>query len=142
MRAILSVGILALAVSLPSAQSSKAPPRTTDGHPDLQGTYDIASMTPLERAPGTPLVMTKDEAAALERQRAERVQRLALPSNGDRNAPPAGGDDSTGAAGNAGGSNNFWVDNATEYYTIDGQKRMSVIVHPPDRRGPALTAPA
>jgi hypothetical protein len=25
-------------------------------YPDLSGTYDIASMTPLERAPGTPLV--------------------------------------------------------------------------------------
>jgi hypothetical protein len=142
MRIILSVGIVALSVALPSAQSSKALPRTADGHPDLQGTYDIASMTPLERAPGTPLVMTKEEAAALERQRAERVQRLALPSNGDRNAPPAGGDGSTGAAGNVGGYNNFWVDNGTEYFSIDGQKRMSVIVDPPDGRVPALTPQA
>ena len=142
MRIILSVGIIALAVALPSAQSSKTLPRTADGHPDLQGTYDIASMTPLERAPGTPLVMTKEEAAELERQRSERVQRLALPSNGDRNAPPVGGDGSTGAAGNVGGYNNFWVDNGTEYYTIDGQKRMSVIVDPPNGRVPALTAQA
>jgi hypothetical protein len=142
MRTILSVGIIALAVALPSAQSSKALPHTADGHPDLQGTYDIASMTPLERASGTPLVMTKEEAAALERQRAERVQRLALPSNGDRQAPPSGGDGSTGAAGNVGGYNNFWVDNGTEYFTIDGQKRMSVIVDPADGRVPALTAQA
>jgi hypothetical protein len=142
MRTVLSVGIVALAVALPSAQSSKALPRTADGHPDLQGTYDIASMTPLERAAGTPLVMTKEEAAALERQRAERVQRLALPSNGDRQAPPSGGDGSTGAAGNVGGYNNFWVDNGTEYFTIDGQKRMSVIVDPQDGRVPALTAQA
>src|SRR6185312_7329986 len=86
--------------------------------------------------------MTKDEAAALERQRADRVRRLALPSNGDRSAPPVGGDGSTGAAGNVGGYNNFWVDNGTEYYTIDGQKRMSVIVDPPDGRVPPLTAAA
>ena len=131
----------AFSAALVSAQPQGLP-RTEDGHPDLQGTYDIASMTPLERAPGTPLVMTKEEAAALERQRAERVQRLALPSNGDRNAPPAGGDGSTGAAGNVGGYNNFWVDNGTEYYTIDGQKRMSVIVDPPDGRVPALTPQA
>ena len=141
MRVSLSVGIVLLAI-LPLAAQAPKSPRTADGHPDFQGTYDIASMTPLERAPGTPLVMTKEEAAALERQRAERVQRLALPSNGDRKAPPVGGDGSTGAAGNVGGYNNFWVDNGTEYYTIDGQKRMSVIVDPPDGRVPALTPQA
>ena len=142
MRTILSVGIIAPRRRPPVRPVTEGLPRTADGHPDLQGTYDIASMTPLERAPGTPLVMTKEEAAALERQRAERVQRLALPSNGDRNAPPVGGDGSTGAAGNVGGYNNFWVDNGTEYYTIDGQKRMSVIVDPPDGRVPALTPQA
>ena len=141
MRTSLSVGIVFLTLIPLSAQAPKLP-RTADVHPDLQGTYDIASMTPLERAPGTPLVMTKEEAAELERQRSERVQRLALPSNGDRNAPPVGGDGSTGAAGNVGGYNNFWVDNGTEYYTIDGQKRMSVIVDPANGRVPALTAPA
>ena len=119
--------------ALLSAQSARPTPL------DLQGTYDIATMTPLERAPGTPLVMTKEEAAVLERQRSERVERLALPSNGDRNAPPVGGDGSTGAAGNVGGYNNFWVDNGTEYFSLDGQKRMSVIVDPPDGRLPALT---
>ena len=142
MRACLSVGILVSSALTATVLAQQPLPRLADGHPDLQGTYDIASMTPLERAPGTPLVMTSEEAAALERQRAERVQRLALPSNGDRNAPPVGGDGSTGAAGNVGGYNNFWVDNGTEYYAIDGQKRMSVIVDPPDGRVPALTAPA
>ncbi len=99
-------------------------------------------MTPLERAPGTPLVMTKEEAATFEKARADRVKRLAQPSNGDRTAPPGGGDGSSGAAGNVGGYNNFWVDNGTEYYAIDGQKRMSVIVDPPDGRVPALTPQA
>ena len=142
MRTSLSVGVLVLSSLTAIVIAQKPLPRLADGHLDLQGTYDIASMTPLERAAGTPLVMTKEEAAALERQRADRVQRLALPSNGDRNAPPAGGDGSTGAAGNVGGYNNFWVDNGTEYFTIDGQKRMSVIVDPPNGRVPALTAQA
>src|SRR5262249_57824099 len=97
-----------------------------------------ASMTPLERAEGTPLVMTKDEAARLEAERVSRVHRASLPSDGNRTAPPAGGDGSIGAAGNVGGYNNFWVDNGTEYYTIDGQKRMSVIVDPPDGRIPKM----
>src|SRR5260370_13560658 len=93
----------AFAAALTSAQTRDL--RTPDGHPDLQGTYDIASMTPLERAPGSPLVMTKAEAARFEKERADRVQRLALPSNGDRIAPPVGGAGSTGAAGHVGGDN-------------------------------------
>ena len=67
MRMILA-GILVLSLAPAAAQTPKLP-RTPDGHPDLQGTYDIATMTPLERAAGTPLVMTKEEAAKLERQR-------------------------------------------------------------------------
>jgi hypothetical protein len=124
------------------ARTSSVLPRTPDGHPDLQGTYDIATMTPLERTAGTSLVMSKEEAARLERQRAEGVARAAQPSSGDRNAPPTGGDGSTGAAGNVGGYNNFWIDNGTEYFAIDGQKRMSVIVDPPDGRIPAMTPAA
>jgi hypothetical protein len=137
-----SLVLIALTAALVSGQASRPALRTADGHPDLQGTFDIATMTPLERAPGTTLVMTKEEAARLEQQRADRVQRAALPSKGERDAPPVGGDGSTGAAGNVGGYNNFWVDNGTEYFSIDGQKRMSVIVDPPDGRIPALTPQA
>src|SRR5277367_6167142 len=90
-------------------------PRTPDGHPDLQGTYDIATLTPLERPAGTSLVMTKEDAARLEAQDANRKERAALPSNGDRPAPPKGGDGSVGAAGNVGGYNNFWIDAGSEY---------------------------
>jgi len=82
------------------------------------------------------------EAARLEKVRADRVQRAAQPSDGNRAAPPAGGDGSAGAAGNVGGYNNFWVDNGTEYFSIDGQKRMSIIVDPPDGRMPPLTPAA
>ncbi|HMF95384.1 MAG TPA: hypothetical protein VKE96_13850 [Vicinamibacterales bacterium] len=133
----LAVGTVVLSLASVAAQTQNIK-RLPDGHPDLQGTYDIASMTPLEREAGTPLVMTKEEAAGLERVRADRVHRAALPSDGNRNAPPVGGDGSAGAAGNVGGYNNFWVDNGTEYYSIDGQKRMSVIVDPPDGRIPKM----
>ena len=33
-----------------------SPPRLADEHPDLQGTYDLATLTPVERPAGTPLV--------------------------------------------------------------------------------------
>ena len=43
-------------------------PRTPDGHPDLQGTYDLATLTPMERTAGSKLVLTPEEATKLERQ--------------------------------------------------------------------------
>jgi hypothetical protein len=117
-------------------------PRTPDGHPDLQGTYDVATLTPLERAPDQPLVLTDEEAAKLEQQVADRKFRAGLPSRGDRDAPPAGGDGSTGAAGNVGGYNNFWIDNGTRYVTVDGRKRTSILIDPADGRIPQLTPEA
>jgi len=42
-------------------------PRMPDGHPDLQGTYDLATMTPLERWSGDPPFLTKEQAEALQR---------------------------------------------------------------------------
>ena len=47
----LSLAALPLSVQM-TAQATKSAPRTPDGHPDLQGTYDLATMTPFERLPG------------------------------------------------------------------------------------------
>jgi hypothetical protein len=113
-----------------------------DGKPDLQGTYDIASLTPLERPAGQPLVLTDEQAARLEKEVADRKFRAGLPSRGDREAPPLGGDGSKGAAGNVGGYNTFWIDNGTRYVTVDGSKRASIVVDPPDGRIPELTLAA
>jgi hypothetical protein len=134
-------------LATPKQASAAAPakagfPRMADGHPDLQGTYDIATLTPLERQAGTPLVLTDEQAARLERQTANRIERAAEPSKGDRSAPPVGGDGSTGAAGNVGGYNNFWIDSGTQFFSIDGQKRTSIIIDPPDGRVPGLTPQA
>jgi hypothetical protein len=131
----------------PARQASAARPagpRTPDGRPDLQGVYDIATLTPLERPAqyGNRLNMTKEEAAKLEQVVINRIDQAARPSDGNRNAPPIGGDGSTGAAGNVGGYNNFWIDSGTAYVTIDNQKRTSIIVDPINGRPPALTAAA
>jgi len=145
MRRWLALSVLLSASLLPvhgQAPAGAAPARTPDGHPDLQGVYDVATLTPLERAANQPLVATDEEAARLEKQVADRKFRGGLPSRGDRQAPPAGGDGSTGAAGNVGGYNNFWIDNGTRYVTVDGRKRMSLIIDPPDGRVPPLTADA
>jgi hypothetical protein len=117
-------------------------PRMADGHPDLQGTYDLGTLTPLERAPGTPLVLTTEQAKKLEQQVAERSDTLAAPIDANRSAPPAGGDGSPGPYGNVGGYNNFWLDPGSHFTSIDGQKRASLLVDPPDGRVPPLTEAA
>jgi hypothetical protein len=118
------------------------PPRTPDGHPDLQGTYDLATLTPLERPNGVPAVLPDDEAKKLERDVARSVEAGARPIAGDRTAPPRGGDGSTGAAGNVGGYNNFWLDPGSSYTIVNGQKRTSLVVDPADGRVPPLTPAA
>ena len=58
------------------AQTPKIP-RMADGHPDLQGFWNNASLTPLERpvALGDKQVFTAEEAAAFERNRLQEVNR-------------------------------------------------------------------
>ena len=70
-----------------AASASKTIPRTTDGHPDLTGVYDLATLTPVERPNGLPAVLTEAEAAKLEKQAAARREQLAQPSKGDRGLP-------------------------------------------------------
>jgi hypothetical protein len=139
---------LLLWTAVPAAtQSPKAPTkrynprRMPDGHPDLQGTYDLATLTPMERPAGVNAVLTAEEAkrretaAALQREQGDKA------IQGDRTAPPKGGDGSRGAAGNVGGYNSGWLDPGSTYTVVNGEKRSSIIVDPPDGRVPPL-APA
>src|SRR5262249_51521352 len=129
------------------AQAAKKPstanvPRMPDGHPNLQGTYDLGTLTPLERTAGSPLVLTDEAAKRLEAQVAQQKDRLAAPIEGNRSAPPTGGDGSPGPYGNVGGYNNFWLDPGSHYTAIDGQKRASLLIDPPEGRLPPLTPDA
>ena len=124
------------------APRSTVVPRTADGRVDLQGTYDLATLTPLDRPAGQPLVLTEEQAVRLEQQVRDRNLRSAAPIAGERAAPPRGGDGSVGAAGNVGGYNSFWIDAGSQYTVIDGQKRTSIVVDPSDGRVPPLTPQA
>src|SRR5579864_3897282 len=70
--------------------------RMPDGHPDLQGTYDLATMTPLERLPGDPPVLTKEQAETLQKAEAARRSKDATKLDPDRGILPVGGDKSPG----------------------------------------------
>jgi hypothetical protein len=144
---VLVVAALLLGTIVPAAaQTSNAPAKTTaktytpprmaDGHPDLQGTYDLATLTPVERGPNTKAVFTKEEAAKAEATAAQTRARQDQAVSGDRSAPPKGGDGSRGAAGNVGGYNGGWLDPGSKYTMVDGQIRTSIVIDPPDGRVP------
>ena len=116
--------------------------RTADGHPDLTGIYDLATLTPVERMASSPLVLTDEQAAKLEKDVATRKDYQARAIAGDRSAPPLGGDGSPGPAGNVGGYNSFWIDSGSQYSVVDGRKRASLVIDPPDGRVPQMTPEA
>ena len=117
-------------------------PRTPDGRPDLQGNWSNATMTPLERPAGRAKVLTPEQVTAMEGGRTATKERLAQSSDPNRPAPPKGGDGSTGAAGNVGGYNYFWIDAGDRVARVNGEPRSSFVVDPPDGRVPALTPAA
>jgi len=94
------------------------------------------------RPAGTPLVLTAEEAARRERQAAQQTAAGDAPLKADRSAPPLGGDGSIGAAGNVGGYNRFWLDPGSHFTMLDGQRRASLVIDPPDGRVPPLTPEA
>ena len=165
-RTVLCLGAAALvgAAGLSSASAQAGPdvPRTPSGRPDLSGVYDTATVTPLQRPRefGGRLTLTEEEAAIIasdpdglarvfnlapagsdERAaaRAERQRAGFETRDGDRAAPPVGGDGSGGAAGNVGGYNTFWIDRGDAAFRIDGLVRTSIITDPPNGRQPPLT---
>ena len=143
--------IIVAAVGLAAVAAAQDIPRTANGRPDLSGTYDTATLTPLERSEefGDRASLTEEEAAAIaEGEPVALAAAFGIPA--DRNiesgppseAPPAGGDGSTGAAGGVGGYNTFWMDRGTSAFQINGEWRTSIITSPKNGRRPPLAAVA
>ena len=128
-----------LLVSLPGWAEG---PKTAEGKPDFSGTYNIATVTPLQRpaAFGDNLLLSPEAAEKMVAQTAALKAAGQQDSDPNREAPPAGGDGSPGAAGNVGGYNSFWIDNGDSVFTIDGKFRTSIIISPKNGRRPELTA--
>ena len=109
--------------------------RTPWGHPDLQGTWDYRTLTPLQRPVelGDKAFLTEEEAAALERETLERNERLL---NRAAETTTASDQVDRRADGTPGFYNNFWLDRGT---TAVGTRRTSLIVDPSNGRLPPMT---
>lgn len=158
------LGVCAVTVVMapPATAQSDGIPRTPSGRPDLSGTYDTATVTPLQRPRefGERMSLTAEELAVIQSNPdglaqvfnlapAGSDEREAVRNNetvtgfetgdGNREAPPAGGDGSGGAAGNVGGYNTFWIDRGDDGFMIDGEYRTSIIIDPANGRQPPRT---
>ena len=137
--------MLASAGNATSTDDADDIPRTPSGKPDFSGTYDIKTMTPMDRPRrfGDNKFMNREEAERIsERVKAGNQANDNRVLNANREAPPEGGDGSPGAAGNVGGYNRFWIDNGDEYSEVDGQFRTSIVYYPDNGRRPQMTAEA
>ena len=105
-------------------------PRTPDGHPDLQGNWSNATLTPFERARGYGPVFTPVQVDSVEGREAGRVERGLAPSDADREPP---------RPGNVGGYNEIYFDRGDRVAIVDGEPRTSLITYPADGRIPALS---
>lgn len=123
---------LASAHSAHAAQESWSVPRSSDGHPDLQGIWSNATQMPLQRpaALGEQRAYTEQEAIALEQRAAAAAERGNSPS--DPNRPPPS-DGNTAAA-----YNSFWLDRGNAVPRINGEYRTSMIIEPADGQIPWL----
>jgi len=136
-RFLVSIGALSVLMAAPIlAQNSSAVPRTPDGHPDLQGIWTNATVTPLERPAelAGKATLTDAEAKALEAKSANELAEADGKSEGPLLT-------ATGSAG-TGGYNALFIDRGSEFARVDGVKRTSLIIDPPDGKVPRMSAEA
>jgi hypothetical protein len=142
-------GSFTVAAALATAASLCSGSLAAQGHPNLSGTYNVETITPLERPAGVDkLVLSDVEAAALEAYEAQRNVEELEPLDPNRPAPPAGGEQTRpksyleflerAGGGIVGGYNRFWLSEGTKVITVNGEKRSSIVVDPPNGHIPQM----
>ena len=144
-----AVSVAALSVALIATCAQAAPykaPLAADGHPDLQGNWTTATITPLTRDPklGTRNVLTKEEADKIEKATQDQIARADAPTPPEATVKDLKNAD-CGADGISGfncGYNQGWKDPGTTLITINGEKRASIITSPANGQFPARAGSA
>src|SRR5579862_3735718 len=136
---VLSIGIAAVIVSLAPALTAGQAQRSAantqkplESARDLQGVWTNATLTPLERPADLAGKATLTDAEAKTYEKKD-LQSNTLDSDVESNFNKATGGPGVGAY------NNLFVDRGSELARIDGLKRTSLIIDPPDGRIPPLT---
>jgi hypothetical protein len=117
------------------------PPKTAWGHPDLQGNWTNATLTPLARPSGREAVLSPEEVARIESGQAQLVEDRAAPSDPNRPLPP-GGDNPVCIDSGTTCYNEVYRDPGDKVAVVNGEPRSSLVTFPPDGRVPAFTPQA
>ncbi|HLH38208.1 MAG TPA: hypothetical protein VKX39_03595 [Bryobacteraceae bacterium] len=131
----LALALFASLALLAQTQKKASIPRTEDGHPDLQGVWTNATITPLER-PAKYKSLTISDAEARQWEQTEAQDLKAEDGASDGKIIRAAGSAGTG------GYNALFLDRGSELARVDGVKRTSLIIDPPDGHVPPLTEAA
>jgi hypothetical protein len=134
-----AAALVALVVSTTTPVGAQGKvPKTAWGKPDLEGTWDFRTITPLERPESLAgkEFLTQEEASKLEKAVVDRDAEL---QERPPQEVPKGGNVDRQADGSPGFYNNFWLDGGTK--TV-GTLRTSLVVDPKDGKLPPLTEAA
>src|SRR5579863_6131694 len=132
---LMRTGTLAvLATTALSAQNKAAwkIPRTADGHPDLEGIWSNATRTPLERPAEFAGKATLTDAEAKEWEQKEHQAWQELDGTSEGPLHKTKGSEGTGAY------NVLFYDMGNGLARIDGVKRTSMVIDPPNGRIPPM----
>ncbi|MEX2582820.1 MAG: hypothetical protein WD766_06085 [Gemmatimonadota bacterium] len=152
MLATLSAGPVVAQVAAAASDSWTAP-RTEHGHPDLQGNWTNATLTPLQRPAGQGPVLSAEQLAQIEGGVEALYEEGVQDSDPDRPPPAVGGDDSAlppsvltssfiAAGGGTGGYNIVYIESGDQIAVVNGEPRSSLITFPENGRVPPLTEEA
>ena len=117
-----------LPAQTPTTKKAWTMPRTPDGHPDLQGVWTNATLTPMER----PAQFNGKTTVSDAEGKAYEQNDLKTNDIDDPKAPLLA---RAGSAG-TGGYNNLFIDRGSELARVDGVKRTALIIDPPDGKVP------
>jgi hypothetical protein len=118
------------------AKKAWTAPLASDGHPDLQGVWTNATITRMARLPefNGKLNLTDEEAKKFEQKDAD----AATEKPGVESINLGG----QVFAGTNAGYNVLFIDRGSQLARVDGMKRSSLIIDPPDGKVPARVATA
>ncbi|MEP7209871.1 MAG: hypothetical protein ABI740_03460 [Alphaproteobacteria bacterium] len=116
------------------------PPRTSDGHPDLQGVWSTASLTTMTRGVQGRAGVNIDSLVIPDAKIREITSRAGYNAYADDNLKRT--DPNAGVFTDKNvdrGYNGFWIDPGSEYMKVNGEWRSSYITDPPSGKSPLNT---
>ena len=148
--------VLAVAAALTSMVAAAADTRAAGkykvphnefGQPDMQGTWNNATITPFERPAqyGNRRALTEEEAKAAHQREAEFIEKSSKatdPTTKVEDLDKVPSVCRSGSTGAACGYNAFWTDTGFNGVRVQGEWRTSILVEPSNGRLPAATPEA